>query len=127
MLAFSIWNAIWVAFMAFIFITLLMMMFSVIVDIFRDKELSGWGKAGWLLCLALFSLFTLLIYMIVRGPGMAERQDQAQADAQASFDSYVRNVAADGAASELERAAAMHQAGQISDDEYATLKTKILG
>lgn len=126
MLAFSIWNALWAAFVAFMFITVLMMMFSVIVDIFRDRELSGWGKAVWLLSLVLFSLVTLLVYMIVRGPGMAQRQERAATEARTSFDSYVKDVAGDGAATELERAAAMHNAGQISDDEYAALKAKIL-
>jgi len=125
-IAFSFWNAIWVAFASFVFITVLMMMFSVIVDIFRDNELSGVAKAAWLLSLALFSLLTLLAYTILRGPGMAMRQAQADADAQAKFDSYVREVAGGGAASELERAAAMHGAGQITDQEYAALKAKIL-
>ncbi len=127
MLAFSVWNAIWVVIVAYLFITVLMMMFSVIVDIFRDKELSGLAKAGWLLFLAVFTLLALLVYVIVRGKGMAERSIKEQEEAKASFDSYVRDVAGGGAASELEKAAAMHSAGQISDDEYAALKARILG
>ncbi|MDH4143133.1 MAG: SHOCT domain-containing protein [Chloroflexota bacterium] len=126
MLAFSVWNAIWVVIVAYLFITVLMMMFSVIVDIFRDKELSGVAKAAWLLFLAVFSLLALLVYVIVRGKGMAERSIQEQQEAKASFDSYVRDVAGGGAASELEKAAAMHSSGQISDDEYAALKARIL-
>ena len=126
MLAFSVWNAIWVVIVAYLFITVLMMMFSVIVDIFRDKELSGWAKAAWLLFLAVFTLLALLVYVIVRGKGMAERSIQEQQEAKASFDSYVRDVAGGGAASELEKAAAMHSSGQISDDEYAALKARIL-
>ncbi len=125
MLAFSIWNAIWLVFISFVFITVLMMLFSVIVDIFRDKSLSGWAKAGWLLFLAVFTLLALLIYVIVRGQGMAERSMQEQIDAKESFDNYVREVSG-GTASELEKAASMHAAGQISDDEYAALKAKIL-
>lgn len=126
MLAFSIWNALWVVFATFLFITVLMMMFSVIVDIFRDKALSGWAKAAWLLFLVVFPLFSLLIYVIVRGKGMAERSIKEQVEAKESFDAYVRDVAGGGAASELEKAAAMHAAGQISDDEYRALKARIL-
>ncbi len=126
MLAFSVWNAIWVVIVAYLFITVLMMMFAVIVDIFRDKELSGVAKAGWLLFLAVFTLLALLVYVIVRGKGMAERSIAEQQAAQESFDSYVRDVAGGGAASELEKAAAMHSAGKISDDEYAALKARIL-
>jgi hypothetical protein len=54
MLAFSIWNALWVVFVTYLFITVLMKRFSVIADIFRDKSLNGGAKAAWLLFLALF-------------------------------------------------------------------------
>jgi Na+-transporting methylmalonyl-CoA/oxaloacetate decarboxylase gamma subunit len=126
MLAFSIWNAIWVVIVAFLFITVLMMMFSVIVDIFRDQDLSGWGKAAWLLFLVVFPLLSLLVYVIVRGRGMAERSVKEQVEAKESFDAYVRDVAGGGAASELEKAAALYSSGQISDDEYEALKARIL-
>lgn len=127
MLAFSIWNAIWLVFVSFLFITVLMMIFSIVVDIFRDKELSGWAKAAWLFFLVVFTLLTALVYVIVRGKGMAERSMKEQVEAKESFDAYVRDVAGGGAASELEKAAALHGAGRISDDEYTALKAKILG
>lgn len=127
MLAFSVWNALWIVIVAYLFVTVLMMLFSVITDIFRDHELSGWGKAGWLLFLVCFTLIALLVYVIVRGKGMAERAVREQAEVKESFDAYVRDVAGGGAASELERAASLHAAGSISDDEYAALKAKILG
>lgn len=126
MLAFSVWNAIWVAFVAFLFITVLMMIFSIVVDIFRDQELSGWAKAAWLFFLVVFTLLTALVYVIVRGKGMAERSVREQVEAKESFDAYVRETAG-GAASELEKAASLHAAGRISDDEYSALKSKILG
>ena len=127
MLAFSIWNAIRLVFVSFLFITVLMMIFSIVVDIFRDKELSGWAKAAWLFFLVVFTLLTALVYVIVRGKGMAERSVKEQVAAKESFDAYVRDVAGGGAASELEKAASMHAAGQLSDDEYAALKARILG
>src|SRR5215204_4612332 len=73
MLAFSIWEAIWLVFVTFIFISVLMMLFSVIVDLFRDDSLSGWGKAGWIIVLIAFPFLGLLIYVIARGKGMTER------------------------------------------------------
>lgn len=126
MLALSIWEAIWLVFVIFIFITALMMIFSIVIDIFRDTELSGWAKAGWLIALVFFTLITALIYVIVRGPGMAERQIKDRVEAKEQFDDYVRDVAGGGAASELEKAAALHASGKISDEEYAGLKAKIL-
>lgn len=129
MLAFSIWNALWVVFISFLFVVVLMMMFSVIVDLFRDDELSGWGKAAWIILLIILPLIGLLLYTIVRGKGMAEREVKSQVQAKESFDAYVRQTAAGGggAASELEKASALHAAGKLSDDEYAALKSKILG
>lgn len=127
MLAFSIWDALWVVFVSFLFITVLMFMFQVVVDLFRDKDLSGWGKAAWIVLLIIFPLIGLLVYVIARGPGMAERSAAAQIEAKESFDAYVRETAGGGTASELEKAAALHSAGKISDEEYAALKQKILG
>lgn len=126
MLAFSIWNAIWLAFIVFLFVNILLMLFAVITDLFRDDELSGWAKAAWLVGLLFLPLLGLLLYVIVRGKGMTQRTVKAQEDAQDSFDDYVRDVAGSGAATELEKAAAMHDSGAISDDEYAALKERIL-
>src|SRR5262245_48134980 len=126
MLAFSFWEAIWLIFITFVFITVLMMLFSVIVDLFRDRELSGWGKTGWIILLICLPLLGLLIYVIARGKGMAERSINEQVEAKQSFDAYVRDVAGGGAASELEKANTLHAAGKLSDEEFAQLKAKIL-
>jgi ABC-type multidrug transport system fused ATPase/permease subunit len=126
MLAFSFWEAIWLIFVSFVFITVLMMLFSVIVDLFRDDSLSGWAKAAWVVFLIIVPFFGLLVYLIARGRGMTERSIKEQTDSRQSFDSYVRDVAGGGAASELEKASALHASGKLSDDEYAALKAKIL-
>ncbi len=126
MLAFSFWDAFWIVFIAFLWINLLFIFFSVVVDLFRDHELSGWAKAAWIVLLIFLPLLGLLIYVIARGPAMARRSaDRAAADKE-SFDSYVRDVAGGGAASELEKASALHAEGRLTDDEYATLKARIL-
>ena len=126
MLAFSVWNAIWIVFVSYLLISVLMMLFSVIVDVFRDDELSGMAKAGWLLFLAVFTLLALLVYVIVRGQGMAERSVRSRVEAQETMNSYIREVAGGGAASELEKASSLHAAGSLSDAEYEALKAKIL-
>ena len=65
-LAFSFWNALWIVFISFLFIVVLMMMFTAIVDLFRDDQLGGVGKAMWILLLIFLPLFGLLIYTIVK-------------------------------------------------------------
>lgn len=125
MLAFSIWNALWVVFVTFLFINVLMLLFSVIADLFRDRELSGGAKAVWAIALIMFPLLGVLVYLVVRGGGMTQRSMQAEQQAKESVDAYIRNVAA-GPATELERASALLASGQINEQEYAQLKAKIL-
>jgi len=127
MLAVSFGQAIWLVIITFFFVVYLMMLFSVIVDLFRDRELGGFAKALWAVALIVFPLVTMLAYLIVRGRGMAERSMSEQSEAKASFDSYVREVAGSNAASELATATELRDKGAISDEEYAKLKAKLLG
>lgn len=126
MLAVSFGQAIWLIIVSFLFIAYLMMLFSVVIDLFRDRELGGVAKALWAVALIAFPLITMLAYLIVRGDGMAKRSVNEQRRAQESFDTYVREVAGGGSASELAKAAELLDAGKIDAEEYALLKRKIL-
>ena len=126
MIAYSFWDAIWLIFISFLFVSVLMTLFSVIVDLFRDDSLSGGMKALWVVILIIFPLLGMLVYLIARGQGMSERALKQQVDAKQSFDTYVREVAGGGAASELEKAKQLHTSGAISDEEFTQLKRKIL-
>ena len=70
-----------------------MILFQIIGDLFRDKELSGWLKALWIVALIVVPFLTALIYLIARGRGMAERQAGEVQRAQAATDSYIKQVA----------------------------------
>ncbi len=72
-LAELLWTTLWLFFL-FMFIWIFIALIS---DIFRDHEMSGWAKALWILVLVLFPLIGSLIYIIVRGPGMAQRSAAA--------------------------------------------------
>jgi len=102
-----------------------MVLFSVIGDLFRDRELSGGAKALWIFCLIFFTFISLLVYLIVRGKGMNERAiAQAQQNKQAA-DNYIRSVAT-SPADEIASAKALLDAGTITADEFASLKAKAL-
>jgi type VI protein secretion system component VasK len=124
--AISFGEALWLIVVSFLFIAYLMMLFSVIADLFRDADLGGVAKAVWAVLLIFLPLITLLAYLIMRGKGMAERQMKEQVQAKEHFDSYVRDVAGNGAADELAKAADLRDQGKISDEEYTALKAKIL-
>ena len=73
----SFWDIIWFIFVSFAFIAYLMFMFNIIGDLFRDHTVSGWVKALWMICLIFFPFLTAIIYLVVRGKGMYERQSAA--------------------------------------------------
>jgi ABC-type multidrug transport system fused ATPase/permease subunit len=125
----NFWEFFWLIVAAFVFFAYLMMLFSIFADIFRDHELGGWGKALWSVFLILLPVFGALIYLIVRGSGMAQRSaKQAQEYQQAQAD-YVRSVAQEASASPAEQVAQAKElldSGAISPAEFDSIKAKAL-
>jgi hypothetical protein len=107
------------------FISYLFALFAVVGDLFRDRNLSGWWKAVWIILLIWIPFLTLLVYLIVRGAGMGERAEAVAKQQQAAADDYIRSVAG-SPSDEIARAKALLDAGTISADEYAALKAKAL-
>lgn len=124
---FGLLDLIWTVIVIYALIFLLMTLFSIVVDLFRDHEISGWGKAGWLIFLLVLPIIGALVYLIARGQGMAERAHKQQQAARAEFDTYVKDVAGSGGpAQEIAAAKGLLDSGAISEDEYAALKAKAL-
>jgi len=123
----SFWDIVWFIVITFAFVAYLMIMFSILVDLFRDREVSGWAKAAWVVCLVVFPLITALVYLIVRGRSMADRQVRDTAELQKQQDQYIREVAASASpADQIAQARKMLDAGVISQPEYERLKEKAL-
>jgi hypothetical protein len=117
----------WSLLVIFFMVTYFMMLFYVIVDVFRDDEMRGVAKAVWLIALLVFPLLTLLIYMIARGDGMAKRSYKQAAAAQADFDTYVKDVAATASpADQIASAKSLLDQGAITPEEFDALKAKAL-
>ena len=117
----------WTLLVIFFMVIYFMMLFRIILDVFRNHESSGWVKAGWLIALLIFPLITMLIYVIVNGKHMAERDvKQMQAMQQAQND-YIKNVAgsADPAA-QISQAHDLLTKGAISQEEFDAIKAKAL-
>ncbi|MFI2753859.1 hypothetical protein ACGIF2_10535 [Cellulomonas sp. P22] len=123
----SWWDFVWVAVWAFLFIVYLIILFQILSDLFRDRKLSGWWKALWVIGLVIFPFLTALLYIIFRGTGMAHRQAEAVEQAQTEADQYIRQVAGRSPAQEIQHAKELHDAGVISDAELAQIKAKALG
>jgi len=123
----SFWDWFWLLIWTFVFVCYLMVLFQIIIDLFRDKDLSGWWKALWIIFLIIFPFLAALIYLIARGRGMAERQAGAVQNAQAATDQYIQSVASRGnPAEQIASAKTLLDNGTISQDEFDKLKQKAL-
>jgi len=120
-----LWSMFWFV-LWFIWIWLLIVIFS---DIFRSRDLSGWGKALWTIFVVVLPYLGVLVYLIARGRKMHDRAaDDARAQDAAMRD-YVRDVAqSDGhsTAAELSRLADLRDKGAITEDEFQSAKAKAL-
>ncbi|NUR27429.1 MAG: SHOCT domain-containing protein [Catenulispora sp.] len=120
-------NAFWMMLWFFLWIMWFMLLFRVIGDLFRDKDLSGWGKAGWTIFVCVLPFLGVLVYLIVRGSGMAARSIDRAQDEKKQFDDYVRRTAATPSATdELARLASLRADGTLSEQEFQQAKQKIL-
>lgn len=111
----------------FFFVVWIWILITILSDLFRDHELSGWGKAAWVLFLVFIPFLTALIYLIARGNGMRDRTIKAQADAKKHFDEYVQQQAHAGSpADELHKLAELKEKGALSQEEFDQAKAKLL-
>ena len=111
----------------FLFAAWLMILFTIIADLFRDHQLSGWAKAAWVLFLIFVPFLAALIYLIVRGDGMRERSIKEQQEVQKQLDTYVRETASGGsAADELAKLAKLHDDGKLTDQQFEEAKAKVI-
>ena len=116
-----------VALEIFFFVIWIWILITILSDLFRDHELSGWAKAAWVLFLVFIPFLTALIYLIARGEGMRDRTIKAQADAKKHFDEYVREQAhASSPADELHKLAELKDKGALSQAEFDQAKAKLL-
>ena len=122
----SIWNVITVFFWAFVFIASIYALVAIATDLFRDRNLPGWGKAIWLVCLVFLPLLTVLVYLIARGDGMARRAAKEGEQARQAAEDYIRSVAAPTPAADIAQAKQLLDAGTITADEFAQLKQRAL-
>jgi hypothetical protein len=117
------WSMLWF-FMFFLWIWLLISLFA---DIFRSDDLSGWGKAGWVLFMVVLPWLGALIYLIARGKGMQERAMAAMTAREEATRHYIQGVAGPASkADELTKLAALRDQGILTGSEFETQKAALL-
>jgi hypothetical protein len=125
-------NLFWTIALIFLWIMWFMLLFRVIGDLFGDRGLGGGAKAGWTLFVIVLPFLGVLVYLIARGDGMAERESARQQRSEEAFRSYVRSAAATGdsggssSVDELAKLAELKSRGDITAEEFERAKAKIL-
>jgi flagellar biosynthesis/type III secretory pathway M-ring protein FliF/YscJ len=122
----SFGDIIWWFITVFVFVAYLWALFAVISDLFRDRKLNGWWKALWIIFLIFLPFLTLLVYLIARGRGMAERSAAQAQQIREAQDAYIKQAAGTSATDEIAKAKALLDAGTITQAEYDTIKAKAL-
>jgi hypothetical protein len=123
---FGLGEALLLALEIFFFVVWVWILITILSDLFRDHEISGWAKAVWVLFLVFIPFLTALIYLIARGNGMRDRAIKAQAEAKQHMDAYIRQQAHSSPADELHKLHDLKEKGAISSEEFEKAKTKLL-
>jgi hypothetical protein len=114
-------------FWVFVFVAYLMVLFSIIGDLFRDHTLNGWLKALWIIFLIFVPFLTALVYLIARGSSMQKRSMEAASEMRAAQDAYIRQTAGStSAADDIAKAKSLLDSGAITQAEFDALKAKAL-
>lgn len=127
--SFPLLGLFWTMLIFFFWIAWIMLVFRVIIDIFRNRDMGGAGKAFWAIFVIIIPWLGVLIYLLTNGAGMASRQIEDQIAQREAFSAYVRDAAgtSGGAADELAKLADLRDRGVINDAEFAAQKAKLLG
>jgi hypothetical protein len=125
--AMSFGDILWFIFISFALMAYLMVMFTILGDLFRDRETPGWAKAVWVVALIFLPVITSLVYLVARGNSMSERNARAAEDIKQQQEAYIRDVVRSASpAEQIAQGQAMLEAGTISPHEFEALKQKAL-
>ena len=121
-------DVMWSMFVFFLWILWFWLLFTVWTDIFRRTDLSGWGKAGWLIFTIVLPFLGVFVYVVSQNEGMTSRNLERARAQRAQFDDYVRETAGSGggAAAEIAAAKELLDRGAITQAEFEALKQKVL-
>jgi hypothetical protein len=106
----------------FVFVEWFWLLITVFSDLFRRHDISGWGKALWVIGLIIFPYIGVFIYLITQGRGMAERNAQYAERAR----DELRRVVGFSAADEIQKLDGLKRSGSITEDEFRHLRAKLV-
>jgi Phospholipase_D-nuclease N-terminal len=117
----------WTILIVFGFVIWISLLFTVLGDIFRRSDISGWAKVLWIIFMVVIPYFGVFVYLIAEHEGMTERSLTQQQAAQAQMDGYVKSVAAQSDPTEqIAKAKQLLDTGTITQSEFDGVKRAAL-
>ena len=117
----------WSMFVFFAWILFFWLLFTVFADLFRRRDISGWGKAGWTVLVIVFPFLGILIYLIAEGTGMGARNLEQVREQRQTQDAYIRSVTSSNNPSEqIAQGKQLLDSGAITQAEFEQLKARAL-
>ncbi|MFF4648984.1 SHOCT domain-containing protein [Streptomyces sp. NPDC001380] len=115
----------------FVWVLWFFLLFRVITDLFRDRSLSGWAKAAWLIFVIVLPYLGVLVYLIARGRSMGEREAERMQEQKQAMDAYIRETAGGGgggggSVDQLHKLSELKSRGDLTQEEYERAKAKLL-
>ena len=121
-------DILWTTLIFFAWVIFIWIAITVLIDVFRRDDISGWGKAAWTVFIIILPFIGVLVYLIAQHEGMNQRRTKDSQAAQAQFDQAVREAAGKGGpASEIETAKKLLDSGTITQAEFDAIKAKAVG
>jgi Phospholipase_D-nuclease N-terminal len=120
-------SVMWTLIVIFAWVIWFWLLIVIFADLFRRHDVSGWGKAAWVVFLIVLPFLGVLVYLISQSTGMTERRTKDAQTAQTQFDQYVRSVGASGSpASQIEKAKQLLDTGSITQQEFDEIKRRTI-
>jgi hypothetical protein len=119
-------DVLWTMLVFFLWVAWFVLLFRIVADIFRRRDITGGKKTIWLLFVLFLPFIGVFTYLVTNNDGMVGRDMEQTRAAQADFDDYVRSVSGGGAAAEIERAKQLLDSGTIDQSEFDAIKTRAL-
>jgi hypothetical protein len=115
------WSWFW---LFFIYVPLIIIWVTTLVDIFSRSDLSGWVKALWTIALFFLPWLGVFVYLVSRPPTVSgawgARGRETLPPSVTSFPTT------SSTAQELEKLAALRSQGALTEEEYAAAKASII-
>jgi predicted membrane channel-forming protein YqfA (hemolysin III family) len=119
---FSFTNFVADVFAIFMFVLWFWLLVTVLSDLFRRHDVSGFAKILWVILLVILPYIGIFAYILTQGRGMAERNAARAAQAREEL----RHVMGFSVADEIEKLERLKTSGTISDQEYAHLRARVM-